>query len=106
MEKLAGQKCCEHSQKKALVFTNRKGNKLVDIRHHWKPVFIEAGLPKGYRFHDLRHHFASKLVSMGHPLFAVQALLNHSNPQMTQRYAHHDPEYLHSVVGSLAKDSK
>ena len=93
-------------KKKALVFTNRKGNKLVDIRHHWKPVFIEAGLPKGYRFHDLRHHFASKLVSMGHPLFAVQALLNHSNPQMTQRYAHHDPEYLHSVVGSLTKDSK
>ena len=84
-------------KKEALVFADKKGNKLVGIRHHWKPVFLEAGLPKGYRFHDLRHHFASKLVSMGHPLFAVQALLNHSNPQMTQRYAHHAPEYLHSV---------
>ena len=26
-------------KKEALVFTDRKGNKLVDIRHHWKPVF-------------------------------------------------------------------
>lgn len=92
--------------KKSLVFTDRKGKKLVDIRRFWLPVFQKAGLPKGYRFHDLRHHFASKLVSMGKPLFAVQALLNHSNPKMTERYAKHAPEYLASVVESLAKDSE
>ena len=90
----------------ALVFTDRKGNRLVDIRRFWKPVFLHAGLPKGYRFHDLRHHFASKLVSMGKPLFAVQVLLNHSNPKMTERYAKHAPEFLESVVDALAEDDE
>ena len=85
------------------VFTDRFGKKLVDIRRFWLPVFQDAGLPKGYRFHDLRHHFASKLVSKGMPLFAVQVLLNHSSPTMTKRYAHHAPEFLESVVESLVK---
>lgn len=92
--------------KDGLVFCDYKGKQLVDIRRYWLPVFQQAGLPRGYRFHDLRHHFASKLASMGQPLFAIQVLLNHSDPRMTERYAKHAPEYLQSVVDGLAKDSQ
>ncbi|MFN3486936.1 MAG: tyrosine-type recombinase/integrase, partial [Planctomycetota bacterium] len=38
--------------------------------------------------HTFRHTFASRLVQAGVPLYHVQALLGHTSPQMTQRYAH------------------
>jgi integrase len=42
----------------------------------------------GLRIHDLRHSYASQLVSAGHSLPLIGALLGHSNPNMTARYAH------------------
>jgi integrase len=90
----------------AYVFPDKKGNRLRDIRRFWLPIFQKAGLPKGFRFHDLRHHFASKLVMSGVPLFAVQRLLNHSSPEMTQRYAKFSPTWMDQTVGLLDKDEK
>ena len=40
------------------------------------------------RMHDLRHSFASLLVSGGSSLPIIGALLGHSQPQTTARYAH------------------
>ena len=40
------------------------------------------------RLHDLRHNFASMLINDGRTLFEVQQILGHSNPKITQRYAH------------------
>ncbi len=97
---------CQIINPQALVFTDKNGERLKDIRRFWRPVFIEAGLPKGYRFHDLRHHFASKLVMSGVPLFAVQSLLNHSSPQMTQRYAKFAPDWMDATVGKLSEEAK
>jgi integrase len=90
----------------AYVFPDKNGNRLRDIRRYWKPVFEKAGLPKGYRFHDLRHHFASKLAMSGVPLYALQKLLNHSSPKMTQRYAKFSPNWMDQTVGLLDKDQK
>jgi site-specific recombinase XerD len=43
------------------------------------------------RIHDLRHTYASILVSSGASLPMIGALLGHTQPQTTQRYAHlHD----------------
>lgn len=97
---------CANLDKDAYVFTDYFGKKLTDIRRFWHPVFQKAGLPKGYRFHDFRHHFASKLVMSGVPLFAVQSLLNHSSPQMTQRYAKFAPEWMQQTVGKLSEGMK
>jgi integrase len=46
------------------------------------------------RIHDLRHSFASLAVSNGATLYTVQALLGHSSPTMSQRYAHLSSEVL------------
>jgi integrase len=47
----------------------------------------QAGLPE-VRFHDLRHTAASWLVNAGVDLYAVGAILGHTAPATTQRYAH------------------
>jgi integrase len=38
--------------------------------------------------HDLRHSFASFLASAGLPLSIIGALLGHTQPSTTARYAH------------------
>jgi site-specific recombinase XerD len=38
--------------------------------------------------HDLRHSYASQLASSGATLVQIGALLGHSNPSTTSRYAH------------------
>ena len=53
------------------------------------------------RIHDLRHTFASWCVMEGVPLFEVSKLLRHASIQMTERYAHLVPDYLHDAVASL-----
>ena len=40
------------------------------------------------RLHDIRHNFASMLINDGRTLYEVQQILGHSNPKVTQRYAH------------------
>ena len=61
---------------------------------HWR-VCKRAGLRR-IRVHDLRHTFASHYVMNGGTLHDLQALLGHSSPMMTQRYAHLAPGYLES----------
>jgi integrase len=52
--------------------------------------------------HGLRHTFASWLISSGKVSLAeVQALLGHSSPAMTQRYAHLIPGTGDNVRGAL-----
>jgi integrase len=53
------------------------------------------------RFHDLRHTYASWLVEAGVPLHTVGALLGHSSPTMTARYAHLAPDTLAAAVATL-----
>jgi len=64
----------------------------VEIKKSWRQITKAAGI-EGLRIHDLRHSYASQLVSGGASLPLIGALLGHSNPATTARYAHlfHDP---------------
>lgn len=51
--------------------------------------------------HTLRHTFASHLAINGTPILAIKSLLNHSNIDMTMRYAHLAPDAGYMQVRNL-----
>ena len=68
------------------VFPSRGGHRR-NITQAWMRIRKSAGL-SGVRLHDLRHTYASVLVSGGASLPLIGALLGHTQPQTTHRYAH------------------
>jgi integrase len=60
---------------------------VIEVKGAWAAICKAAGLD-GLRVHDLRHSFASQLASGGASLPLIGALLGHSNPSTTHRYAH------------------
>ena len=70
------------------IFPARSGNgPYQGLPREWRRIREMAGFPT-LRIHDLRHTYASLAVQGGTSLYLVQALLGHSSPKMTQRYAH------------------
>lgn len=70
------------------LFINKKTKKpYVNIAKVWQKLKTKAGLPH-LRLHDLRHQAASHLINSGSSLYIVQQILGHSDPSVTQRYAH------------------
>lgn len=63
------------------------GAPLSEIKRTWATVCRVAGLDD-VRIHDLRHSYASILASSGLSLQVVGALLGHTQPRTTARYAH------------------
>ena len=70
------------------VICGRKtGESLKNLQRPWRRLRKAALLDKT-RLHDLRHSFASVAMSGGLSLPLIGALLGHTQPQTTQRYAH------------------
>jgi integrase len=70
------------------VFPGREpGTHRIEIRKNWAAICSAAQID-GLRMHDLRHSFASELVSSGHGLPVIAALLGHSQITTTARYSH------------------
>jgi integrase len=69
------------------VFPGRWGGHRTEIRQAWHDLCRAANI-KGVRVHDLRHSYASQLASSGFSLPVIGALLGHSQPATTARYAH------------------
>lgn len=70
------------------LFINKKTKRAyVNIAKVWERLRAKAGLPH-LRLHDLRHQAASHLINSGSSLYIVQQILGHSDPSVTQRYAH------------------
>lgn len=72
------------------IYPARNGGPRKDINKDANKIKQEAELPENFRpFHGLRHVYATMLASSGKvDMFALQKLLTHKSPQMTQRYAH------------------
>jgi len=60
---------------------------LINLQKPWTRIRSIAGLDD-VRIHDLRHTFASVAVMGGMSLPMIGALLGHTRPQTTARYAH------------------
>ena len=82
------------------IFENKSGTARGYAAQAIKKAMDRAGMndpdvvkEKGGKvtMHTLRHSYASKLVKNGVSLFEVSVLLGHSDPKMTQRYAHLAP---------------
>ena len=65
----------------------KAGAALVNLQKPWRRIRKRAGLD-GLRLHDLRHSFASVAAAKGSSLLIIGALLGHSQPATTARYAH------------------
>ena len=80
---------------------------MADIKSSWSAICRAADL-QGLRLHDLRHSFASVLASAGLSLPVIGALLGHTQPGTTARYAHLFDEPLRAAaerVGSIVSRS-
>jgi integrase len=65
----------------------RVGHHFVGLPRVWQRIRRRAGLAD-VRLHDLRHTHASSAAGLGTSLQIIGALLGHSGPQSTARYAH------------------
>ena len=73
----------------------------TSIMKVWSRLRLKAGLPF-LRIHDLRHQYASFLVNAGRTLYEVQQILGHSDPKITQRYAHLSTKSLQDAANSAS----
>jgi integrase len=85
---------------------------VVELKKSWATLTKAAGIAD-LRIHDLRHSYASQLVSGGVSLAMVGALLGHTNPATTARYAHlmRDPlkaatEKVGAIIAAAGKPIK
>lgn len=84
------------------LFINKKTEKpYVSIAKIWNTLRSKAGLPH-LRLHDLRHQAASNLINSGSSLYIVQQILGHSDPSVTQRYAHLSMKSLNDASDSAS----
>jgi integrase len=68
------------------VFPGRLGHRR-EIKDSWTDICETADI-EGLRVHDLRHSYASTLAGAGFGLPIIGALLGHTQPSTTARYAH------------------
>jgi integrase len=85
----ARQLLAARARESEFVFPGRPGGhrSASGIGYSWVRI-CKAAQITGLRIHDLRHSFASQLASAGVGLHTIGALLGHSNPATTHRYAH------------------
>ena len=83
-----------------VICGEKKGAHLVNLQKPWTEIRKKAGI-EDVRIHDLRHSFASIAVASGMSLPMIGALLGHSQPQTTARYAHLASEPLKVAVSTI-----
>lgn len=76
---------------------------LSGLEQVWQRVRAAAQIPD-VRLHDLRHSFASVAAARGQSLTIIGALLGHTQPATTQRYAHLAADPLRAASDAVATE--
>jgi len=78
------------------VFTDRDGNAIRAgrVTTRFKDMARKAELDERIHFHSLRHTTGSWLSMRGVPMRHIQAILGHSDRNVTEQYSHLAPETL------------
>lgn len=80
------------------------GDQLVQVHadtlSDWFKADAQAAKLKG-TLHWLRHTFCTAMVQSGVSLHEVKRLAGHSSITVTERYAHHAPDFGRSAVGTI-----
>jgi integrase len=84
-----------------VIVGEKAGAHLVNLQKPWRRIRNAAGL-SDVRLHDLRHSFASVAASRGMSLPVIGALLGHSQPATTARYAHLAADPLKAASEAIA----
>ena len=79
---------------------DRPGKPIVSLRKSWERVCKIAKID-ALRLHDLRHSYASVGAADGLSLPVIGALLGHSQPATTARYAHLAASPLHEAADAI-----
>jgi integrase len=74
-----------------VISGGKEGMHLVNLEKPWLRIRKAALIPD-VRLHDLRHSYASFAVNSRESLPMIGALLGHTQPRTTQRYAHLDTD--------------
>jgi integrase len=85
-----------------VICGRREGRHLVNLEKPWRAVRARAGLDD-VRLHDLRHSFASVAAAGGMSLPVIGALLGHSQPATTARYAHLAADPLKAAAAAIGE---
>ncbi|MCX5792443.1 MAG: site-specific integrase [Elusimicrobia bacterium] len=72
----------------------------ITFRRLFDRLKAESGIAY-FRFHDIRHTFASHFYMRTADLYALQKLLGHASPQMTQRYAHLSKAHINAAMAAF-----
>jgi len=83
------------------VFPRADGAHFTALRPTWERVRKAAKL-RDVRIHTLRHTYASVAADSGESLPTIGALLGHTTPAMTARYAHLGPGEVRDAAGRVA----
>ncbi len=76
---------------------------LWGLEQVWQEIRTAAAV-RDVRLHDLRHSWASVAAAKGQSLPVIGALLGHTQPQTTARYAHLANDPLATAAAAVAED--
>ena len=85
-----------------VCFGLKPGQHIIGLQHIWQRIRKDAGI-EDVRLHDLRHSFASVAAAAGMGLPIIGAILGHSQPSTTQRYAHLALDPIKSATEEVAR---
>ncbi|KMY50560.1 tyrosine-type recombinase/integrase [Peribacillus loiseleuriae] len=101
-------------EEKTQIFLTWMGESLKEdtFRRNLKRYVQKAGITKSFSCHDFRRQYCTEFLDSGGSLFALQAIVGHSEISTTRKYVRFDEEMiknqheLYSPVAKLRKGKK